>query len=141
MKNIATVNELVKYKLDRVKQTKGYCCSKWSFCSAFMLKIHVENLCSLPSCYICCRQCCDNLLGQCCVICGIPVHVKDARMHRLVSNIVEQFKIMDRILRENFLVQESGSFSCFFSLFFKSNLDIFSMSYNCVYTNFSCFFF
>lgn len=55
-----------------------------------------------------CRQCCDNLLGQCCVICGIPVHVKDARMHRLVSNIVEQFKIMDRILRENFLVQESG---------------------------------
>uniref|UniRef100_A0A8W8M9T6 BRCT domain-containing protein n=1 Tax=Magallana gigas TaxID=29159 RepID=A0A8W8M9T6_MAGGI len=55
-----------------------------------------------------CRQCCDDLLGQCCVICGIPVHVKDARMHRLVSNIVEQFKIMNRILQENFLVQESG---------------------------------
>ncbi|XP_062576629.1 BRCA1-associated RING domain protein 1-like, partial [Saccostrea cucullata] len=55
--------------------------------------------CTLGGCeHIYCSLCCEKLLGQCCVVCQIPVHVKDAQVNRQLFNLVNLCKRLGHIL-------------------------------------------
>ncbi|XP_061185474.1 BRCA1-associated RING domain protein 1-like [Saccostrea echinata] len=55
--------------------------------------------CTLGGCeHIYCSACCEKLLGQSCVVCHIPVHVKDAQVNRQLFNLVNLCKRLGQIL-------------------------------------------